>query len=243
MSTVPSPEYDQALLQIVSAARVGTIAEAITMMKSIDALLPENDGLKWFNRMYQMVTEDVNATPPGGAWQNPGWLARLDVVFAGFYFDAVADYLVGRTVAASWSALFEARFTPCIDRIQFALAGMNAHINHDLALALLRTDTELNVVPAHNGPEHSDYESVNVILDSLMPSVLNMLATDALGYAAQDTGKIGRILAYWNICRARDLAWDFADHLRGFSGIAYDSALAMQDSLTGALGRAILAQV
>jgi len=43
--------------------------------------------------------------------------------------------------------------------------------------------------------------------------VLTMLATDALGYLAQDTGKIGRILAYWNICRARDLAWDFANQL------------------------------
>ena len=34
-----------------------------------------------------------------------------------------------------------------MDRIQFALAGMNAHINHDLALALLTTDAQRNVVP------------------------------------------------------------------------------------------------
>jgi hypothetical protein len=64
-----------------------------------------------------------------------------------------------------------------------------------------------------------------------------------LGFLAQDTGKIGRILAYWNVCRARDLAWDFADHLRSLSGIAYDTALIMQDALTGALGRAIVTQV
>lgn len=243
MSTMPPPAHDQALRQTLSAATVETIADAIATMRSIDALLPENDGLKWFNRMYQMVTEDVNVTPPGGAWQNPAWLERLDVVFAGFYFDAIADYLAGRTVPASWRALLEARFTPCVDRIQFALAGMNAHINHDLGLALLKTDADLNIVPAYDGPEHADYESVNAILDSLMPSVLNMLATDALGYVAQDTGKIGRILAYWNICRARDLAWDFADHLRNLSGIAHDAALDMQDALTGALGRAILTQV
>jgi len=227
----------------VSTASVETIADAIAVMKSIDALLPENDGLKWFNRMYQMVTEDVNTTPPDGSWKHRAWLQRLDVVFAEFYFDAVANYLAGRTVAASWRALFEARFTPCIDRIQFALAGMNAHINHDLALALLRTDADLNIVPAHDGPEYADYESVNMILNDLMPSILNMLATDALGYVAQDTGKIGRILAYWNICRARDLAWDFADHLRNLRGIAYDTALDIQDAFTGALGRAILAQV
>jgi uncharacterized protein DUF5995 len=243
MSSIPSGSRDSSLNEVVSAAEPSTIADAISIMRTIDALLPENDGLKWFNRMYQLVTEEVNAHPPGGSWQNPAWLERLDVVFAGFYFTAVADHLAGRPTPAAWRALFEARFTPSIDRIQFALAGMNAHINHDLAQALVRTDAEFEIAPAGDGPEHADYESVNVILNNLMPSVLNMLATDALGYIAQDTGKIGRILAYWNICRAREMAWDFGNHLRGLKGMAYDTALAMQDTLTGALGRAILTQL
>ena len=67
-----------------------------------------------------------------------------------------------------------------------------------------------------------------------------MLATGILGELAQDTGKIGRILAFWDICRARDLAWIFADHLRGLNGIARMVALESQDQITGALGRAIL---
>ena len=243
MSTAPSATPDQRLYQIVSAANAATIADVIATMKAIDALLPEQDGLKWFNLLYLMVTDNVKAQDPGGAWQNPAWLDRLDVVFAGFYFNALADFVAGRETAASWRAVLEARFSPGIDRIQFAVAGMNAHINHDLALALLKTDADLNVIPAQDGPEHGDFESVNVLLNDLMPSVLTMLATDALGYLAQDTGKIGRILAYWNICRARDLAWDFANHLRNLGGIAYDSALDIQDALTGALGRAILSHV
>ena len=242
-SSTPSGTSDQALGEIISSASVTTIEDVIAVMKSIDALLPENDGLKWFNRLYLMVTDNVNAQPPGGAWQNPAWLDHLDVAFAGFYFDALANFVAGHATASSWSALFEARFNAGIDRIQFALAGMNAHINHDLAPALLKTDADLNLVPTPDGPEHRDFEAVNELLNTLMPSVLTMLATDALGYLAQDTGKIGRILAYWNICRARDLAWDFANHLRGLSGIAFDTALDMQDALTGALGRAILAQV
>jgi len=243
MPSIPSGAADKTVLEIVSSATPTHIADVIATMRSIDALLPENDGLKWFNRMYLMVTDDVNAKPPGGLWKNPVWLERLDVVFAGFYFDALADFLSGRTTAASWRTLFDARFTPGIDRIQFAVAGMNAHINHDLALALVRTAADLKMVPAEDGPEHADYQSVNVILNRLMPTVLHMLATDALGYIAQDTGKIGRILAYWNICRARDLAWNFASHLRNLSGLAHDTALEMQDALSGALGRAILAQV
>jgi hypothetical protein len=243
MSTIRSNSLDPALGEIVSGANLKTVAEVIATMKAIDALLPEQDGLKWFNRMYLMVTESVNAKPPGGAWQNPAWLERLDVVFAGFYFDALADLVASRETAASWRALFAARFTPGIDRIQYAIAGMNAHINHDLALALLKTDADMNVIPTADGPEHRDFESVNVLLNDLMPSVLKMLATDALGYIAQDTGKIGRILAYWNVCRARDLAWEFANHLRNLTGVAYDTALDVQDAFTGALGRAILTQL
>jgi hypothetical protein len=243
ISTVPSNLENQPLFDVVSAANPETIADVIATMNSIDALLPANDGLKWFNRLYLMVTDQVNVSPPGGAWQNPAWLTRLDVVFARFYFTALSDSLAGRKLPSAWSALFEARFKTGIDRIQFALAGMNAHINHDLAQALVRTGSEMNVAPAPDGPEHRDYEAVNVLLDSLMPSVLTMLATDALGLLAEDTGKIGRILAYWNISRARDLAWEFANHLRDLAGIPYDIALSMQDALTGSLGRAILSQV
>jgi hypothetical protein len=212
-------------------------------MQSIDALLPDNDGLKWFNRLYLMVTDQVRSTPPGSAWLDPAWLDHLDVVFAGLYFDALRASLAGQKTPSSWSAMFEVRFTPGIDRIQFALAGMNAHINHDLSLALLKTSADMNLVPAPDGPEHRDYQSVNTLLGTVMPSALTMLAGDALGLLAEDTGKVGRLLAFWNISSARDLAWDFANHLRDLTGPAQSAALAMQDALTGALGRAILAQV
>jgi hypothetical protein len=212
-------------------------------MQSMDALLPDNDGLKWFNRLYLMVTDQVRSAPPGGAWQNLAWLDHLDVVFAGLYFEALHAWLAGQATPSSWTAMFQARFTPDIDRIQFALAGMNAHINHDLCLALLKTSADMNLVPGPDGPEYRDYQSVNSLLGAVMPSALNMLAGDALGLLAQDTGKVGRLLAFWNICSARNLAWDFANQLRELAGPAQIAALAMQDELTGALGRAILAQI
>jgi hypothetical protein len=220
-----------------------TIADVIARMQTIDALLPTNDGLKWFNRIYLMVTQQVDLHPPGGAWESPVWLTRLDVVFAGLYFTAVAGFLGGHSVPSAWNALFEARYRTGIDRIQFALAGMNAHINHDLALTLLATDAELNVVPAPGSPEFADYQSVSGLLNTVMPSALTMLATDTLGVLAQGTGKIGRLLAFWDICRARALAWDFANHLRSLNGVSRDFALSSQDTLTGALGRAILVTV
>jgi hypothetical protein len=233
---------DQRLYELVSSTAPATIADVITRMQAIDELLPVGDGIKWFNRLYLMVTQQVDLRPPGGAWQSPVWLSRLDVIFAGFYFDALARFLSGRPVPSAWSALFEARHRSGIDRIQFALAGMNSHINHDLALALVATNGELRVAPTQDSPEFADYQSINSLLNSVMPAALQMLATDTLGVLAQDTGKIGRLLAFWDICKARDLAWNFGDHLRSLDGpAAQDVALGAQNALTGALGRAILA--
>jgi hypothetical protein len=137
----------------------------------------------------------------------------------------------------------EARFRPGIERIQFALSGMNAHINHDLSLALLQTNTELNMNPGKTSPEYDDFELVNGILEAVLPQALEFLAAGILGELAQDTGKIGSLLAIWNVRAARDLAWDFADHLRCLTGVARDSALTAQDQITGALGRSLLLAV
>jgi Family of unknown function (DUF5995) len=232
---------DQALYAIVSGAAPSTIEDVLAVMQQIDQALADSDGLKWFNRLYMMVTQEVDLHPPAGGWKDPAWLVKLDVVFAGLYFQAVAAFLSGSPDAPNaWNALMEARSRTGIDRIQFALAGMNAHINHDLALALLETDNQMKIVPGCDGPQHVDYEAVNGLLNTVMPAALNVLAAGVLGQLAQDTGKVGRLLAFWNICKARDLAWDFADHLRGLNAFAVPVALGAQDQVTGVLGRAIL---
>jgi hypothetical protein len=232
---------DAELLQIVTAAAPATIADVLAVMQKIDTLLPSSDGLKWFNLLYLKVTEKVDTQPPPNGWEDQAWLTLLDVVFAKFYFEAISGALhQPANTPSSWLALFEARNRPNVDRIQFALAGMNAHINHDLALALLQTDDDLHLNPSLNSPEHDDYEHVNGLLDTELPAALTFLATGILGELAQDTGKIGRLLAGWNVRKARDLAWDFADHLRALPGPFRDAALEFQDSFTGAIGRGLL---
>jgi hypothetical protein len=232
---------DQQLLQIVTQAKPKTIQDVIQTMTDVDALLPNSDGLKWFNKLYLMVTKEVDGQSSEVVWSAPKWLARLDVIFATLYFVALADFLNDSPdTADSWKALFEARLGPHIDRVQFALAGMNAHINHDLALALVQTDAEMNLQPRLTGPEHDDFERVNIILNRVLPSALNFLAADILGELAQDTGKIGRLLAIWNVATARDAAWAFADYLRGIPAAARPLALQIQDKTTGLAGRGLL---
>ena len=230
---------DQQLLQILIGREVATIPDVIATMESVDDSLPSSDGLKWFNLLYLMVTKQVNAPPSG--WKAPAWIEQLDVVFARFYFNAITGWIqTAANVPSSWQALFEARFKTGIDRVQFALAGMNAHINHDLALALLQTDSDRDVTPLDNGPEHDDYESVNGLLETVLPQALTFLATGILGEAAQDSGEVGRYLAIWNVRVARDSAWDFSDQLRLLDQTMRNAALTIQDRTTGALGRSLL---
>jgi hypothetical protein len=235
---------DAQLFQIVNSAAPAAISDVLAVMQSIDGVLPSSDGLKWFNKLYSMVTQQVDLKPPPNGWEDATWLTRLAVVFANFYFTAIADALKQNPdVASSWQSLFEARNKTGVDRIQFALAGMNAHINHDLALALLQTNDELHMTPALESPEHDDYEQVNGLLEQVLPSALNLLAAGIVGELAQDTGKVGRLLAIWNVRTARDLAWDFAGHLRNLEGANRDFALEAQDKLSGVIGRTLLLPV
>ncbi|HEY4381522.1 MAG TPA: DUF5995 family protein [Acidobacteriaceae bacterium] len=240
---MPVAPADQPLYALVTAPAPATVQQVIDAMQQIDAVLPNDDGLKWFNRLYLSVTQKVDLEPPA-SWQDPAWLLQLDVIFAGFYLRALAGYLSGDpSVPSSWTAMLEARNRPGVDRIQFALAGMNAHINHDLSLALLTLAGQTASAPNPASPQHADYQAVNQLLNSLMPATLQMLATDTLGVLAQDSGKIGRILAFWDICRARDLAWEFANHLGNLPTPFRPPVLDAQDQITGVLGRAILSLV
>jgi hypothetical protein len=210
------------------------------MQSALDAALGTSDGLKWFNMLYLQVTQRVYGGPVTQTWNDPAWLEGLDVVFANRYFAALCGYLQHEPVASSWQALFESRTAPGIERIQFALAGMNAHINYDLALALLDTDTAMNIPPGTSSPEHGDFENVNTLLEVELPQALAFLASGILGQAAQDSGHIGQLLAIWSVSEARDFAWSFCDIIRPLNEIARAAVVASQDQITGVLGRSLL---
>ena len=139
-----------------------TIDEVIARMRRIDAQLPPDDGVKWFNFLYLRVTESVRNDTV--SWDDPAWLERLDVAFANLYFDALAN---DSACPRAWRALLDVRKRAGIARIQFALAGMNAHINHDLALAL----AGLGPLPAEGSPRHRDFVRVNALLERVEAEV------------------------------------------------------------------------
>jgi hypothetical protein len=217
----PGPQAtDVALAAIVSVSSLGTIDDVIAIMKQLDRGLPDDDGLKWFNLLYLRVTEEVKKQEADGGWQNPAWLSRLDVVFAKLYFDAVTAYTRDRdSVARAWRPLFDARYREGIARVQFALAGMNAHINHDLPMALVQTSQELGLALHDDGPEHSDYEKVNSILEMVEQRVKPLFDVGIIGEIDRKLGSVDDVIAMWKVRKARETAWENAEILQHLAGL------------------------
>jgi len=233
---------DDALLLAVSGA-ASTVPEVIARMRAVDAALPDDDGLKWFNRLYMMVTEQVAAELQTQPWGDPAWLARLDGIFAGLYFEAITLWLQDRPrCPRAWAALLEARRRPGVARLQFALAGMNAHINRDLPVALVRACEAAGALPGRNSLQHADYERVNDLLESVEARAVDVMAPGVLGEVARDLGRVDDVLAMWKVRAARDAAWTNGEvlwTLRAHATLAADY-LATLDGMTGFAGRGVL---
>jgi hypothetical protein len=215
------------------------IQGVIDRMEAIAAELPPDDGVARFNHLYLAVTRGVLAAG-AGTFEDPRFLSRLDVVFADLYFAAVGANDANRD--AAWDPLFEARRRADVAPIQFALAGMNAHINFDLCLALIDVSRELSLDLDTDSPQHRDYERVNGILEQVEAQVKADYMTGLVGVADEALGRIDDVVAMWSVERARDAGWT---HAQALSALGDESMLAeayreTRGEMVGFAGRGLL---
>lgn len=198
---------DEKLIEILTEPAT-TLAEVLTKMQRLDSMLDARDGLKWFNLLYLMVTKEVVEHPPEGGWNDPAWIAQLDVSFANLYFDALTACIndPGNATKA-WRVLFADRTRERIMRVQFAMCGMNAHINRDLQVALFETYRQFGASADDDSPQHRDFEHINNILETVEPRAMEFLATGIVGLIDESLGQLDNILARWSIRKARETAW------------------------------------
>jgi hypothetical protein len=216
--------------------RPETIGDVIAHMREITDGLPRRDGVACFMRLYLAVTEAVSEA---NGFAAPEFLTRLDVRFASLFFQALDD------PPRAWEPLLEARARSGIAAIQFALAGMNAHINRDLPVALVQTCDELGLELRRGGPEHADFLAVNALLSETESRVKKEFLTGDLGIADEALGELDDVVAMWNVERARDAAWTNAEALwtlRSTPGLA-DAFLLALDRMVGFAGRGLLRPV
>jgi hypothetical protein len=220
-------------------------------MQTIEATCADGDGLKWFNWLYLRVTQAVLArvsitgpTDPAG-FTDPAWIAALDVGFARYYLAAIQSSLSGASTPGCWQALFTQRNQTAIARIQFALAGMNAHINHDLPQAVLALCRATAVPPQHGTTQYNDYTALNTTLDSLIEVAKITLRVRLLGDELPPVSNLDNTLAAWSVAAAREAAWNNAEllwHLTDAPLIA-GAFLETLDGLTALASKTLLVPI
>jgi hypothetical protein len=211
-------------------------------MEAIDAALGRKDGVAIFNRLYLQVTRAVDAAGTGTEFENRAVLDRLDVVFAGLYFDAEATIGSGTSCPEAWRPLVQTR-DQTREPIQFALAGMAAHINHDLPIAVVTTCEAFGLAPDDDSAVHRDYQRVDALLATVEGEVAGWFDTGLIADIEDVTPKAAdEALAMWSLVAARDVAWEHAKLLWGLrdAGPLRDAYLDVLARTTALAARAML---
>ena len=218
----------------------------IDRLRAIEASAPPSDGVVCFARLYREVTEGVGTELTRRGFADARFLETLDVHFAGLFFTALDSYArePAKTPSA-WVPLFAQRSHRGVAPIQFALAGMNAHINRDLPVALVTTCRELGLYLREESPEHADYEQVDTLLAQVEVHVKGAYLTGWLAWIDRLVHRFRRIddvVAMWDVSRARDAAWTNAQALWALGDappLAGDYLLAL-DRMVGLASRGLL---
>lgn len=234
--------YDSLLVSTAESA-TQSIAGVLDIMQIIDSACADNDGLKWFNRLYFQVTKAVEIKVASGSFNDSAWLAALDVQFAALYFGALKNGMTGAPCPGAWRAMFAVRNQPNIARIQFALAGMNAHINHDLPMAIVATSRTAGTAPNHGTPQYADYTGLNATLDSLIDTAKQSLHVRLLGDPLPPISRLEDTIAAWNMSTARENSWNAAESLWSEPSALAAVHLDIIDGLTTVISKVLLVPV
>jgi hypothetical protein len=187
--------------------RARRIEDVVARMKAIIAGLPPDDGVRAFTTLYLAVTQAVASAARKQEFEDVRSLRWLDVAFANLYFDAIRGLGRGTATLRAWAPLVEARGRRGILPLQFALAGMNAHINRDLPVALVQTWEAHATEPRRSSPQRRDFRRVNALLAATEDRVKPQLLDGWVGDVDVALGRADDVLAMWKVEQAREAAW------------------------------------
>jgi hypothetical protein len=227
---------------ILERTPVTTIEDVLQRMQEIDAALPAADGVSCFNKLYLSVTSNILAAEPGGGFNSVPFLSALDVAFGNLYFSALRTLEAGGAPPRAWAPLFAARARTDVAPLQFAFAGMNAHINRDLPVGLVQTFTQLGLELARPGPQADDYDKVNDVLARTEAEIRDVYFTPLAKQLHRALDGVDDRVANWSVGEARRAAWTNAAALwclRGHPALGADY-LESLDGMVGFAGRGLL---
>ena len=238
------------LLPVLETTPVSDTTSVLQVMRSIEQLLAPGelvtDGVAWFNRLYLTVTEAVIAAAQNGVFEHPEFVRKLDVEFANLYFFALHAFVCddhSQHVPRAWWPVLAGHERTEVLPVQFALAGMNAHINRDLPVALTNLWRSPNGGLPAREQQKEDYRRVNTVLAAVEAEAKSWFLTGHWRLADEVLHGADDLIANFSVVEAREAAWAQGEALtelggpQGTFGGAYLEAL---DGVVGLAGRGLL---
>jgi hypothetical protein len=199
--TTPMPAYDNVTDQ---------------MQRCIDQWDACHDGKALFLRCYRMMTGNVIAAVQQRDFNDPEWVDRLLHRFAAYYFVSLDSYEENPAGApAVWQLAHSAANNPDLSAVQKLLAGVNAHINYDLAFTLvdLLRPEWTGLSEQQRTARYEDHCRINNVIAKTIDTVQDQiiepampvmkLVDDLMGGA--DELMISQLISHW-----RDQVWQHA---------------------------------
>jgi hypothetical protein len=170
-----------------------------------DIALEARDAAGFFPALYVRVTEDIAAGIRYNRFENGERMERLIEAFAGHYIGARTGQI---PVPRCWQATWDVAGNADLLIVQHLLLGTNAHVNHDLAQAVVE------VAPDFGGlkPLRGDFDTINDVLAASFGAVIRDL--DHVSRWASEVAALGGgRLFNFSLQVARSQAWDTAERL------------------------------
>jgi hypothetical protein len=203
---------------------VDGVVEVVAVLEAMQAEadqrppLHDNDGVACFDYLYTVITKNVlrcvqnQLLPDDPCFHDKAFMACLDVAFANRYLAAMGQ---GEPPfqPRCWQSLLDHREIRDISPLIFAVAGVNAHVNFDLPLALIEACAVAGC-ELESGTNHSDYQLINHIFAVHMQQLRQHFENRfERGFDKAAISKIENVVGDIVVVVARDLAWITAKKL------------------------------
>ena len=189
--------------------------------------LTASDASGFFPALYSRVTSRIGAAIADGTFADGPALDGFATRFATYYVDAHRD---PSRRPRSWKAAWDVADDPNLLIVQHLLLGINAHVNHDLALAVVAAADErgdlLSIRP--------DFDAVNDVLAATYPDIVADL--DRVSRWVNRVARLGADRAFhFSLLRARAQAWSAATRIHPLGADARRDAAAELDRVVPVL--------
>jgi hypothetical protein len=190
------------------AAPYRSIEDVIDSLTRVEqAFLTARDRRGVFATAYLNMTKEVGSSVGGQIFLDSDWVSRYAICFANLYRTALLSYERGdyEAVPKPWMVSFETSRQGKGLLLQDLLLGVNAHINHDLALALV----EVSIDP-ERPKRRQDHFAVNESIRRATDPIQEQVATlygPALKLLDHAFGRLDEDVTNFSIEKARRNAW------------------------------------